>query len=112
MERVERHGDARLAARRKAGGGSRPVRKTTTAPELDALLAPLLDAMFADDALSRCGVKLGARAGIKETSNVRDAASSLARLSESELLNALTQALDANGRDRLSLNDVYAAILV
>ncbi|MBQ8285609.1 MAG: hypothetical protein IJZ10_04840, partial [Thermoguttaceae bacterium] len=110
MERVERHSNARMAARRKAGGGSRPVRKQTTAPELDALLAPLLDAMFADD-LSRCVVKLGARAGIKETSNVRDAASSLARLSESELLTALTQALDANGRDRLSLNDVYAAIL-
>jgi len=110
-ERVERRSDARLAARRKAGGGSRPVRKKTTAPELDALLAPLLDAMFAGDALSRCVVKLGARAGIKETSNVRDASSSLARLSKSELLTALTQALDANGRDRLSLNDVYAAIL-
>ncbi len=110
-ERAERRSDVRLAVRRKAGGGSRPVRKKTTAPELDALLAPLLDAMFADDALSRCVVKLGARAGIKETSNVRDAASSLARLSESELLTALTQAFDANGRDRLSLNDVYAAIL-
>ncbi len=112
LRRVERRGDARLTARRKAGGGgSRPKRKKTTAPELDALLAPLLDAMFADDALSRCVEKLGARAGIKETSNVRDAASLIARLSESELLTALTQALDATDRDRLSLNDVYAAIL-
>ncbi|MBQ2790262.1 MAG: hypothetical protein IJE97_11555, partial [Thermoguttaceae bacterium] len=109
-ERVERRGDARLAARRKGGGG-KPKRKKTTAPELDALLAPLLDAMFADDALSRCVEKLGARAGIKETSNVRDAASLIARLPESELLTALTQALDATSRDRLSLNDVYAAIL-
>ena len=108
--RVERRGDARLAARRKGGGG-KPKRKKTTAPELDALLAPLLDAMFAGDALSRCVEKLGARAGIKETSNVRDTASLIARLPESELLTALTQALDATGRDRLSLNDVYAAIL-
>ena len=111
-EEQARLADAQRAIRRKSGGGGKPVRKKTTAPELDALLAPLLDAMFADDALSCCVVKLGARAGIKETSNVRDAASSLARLSESELLTALTQALDASGCDRLSLNDVYAAILV
>ena len=40
-EEQARQADAQRAIRRKSGGGGKPVRKKTTAPELDALLAPL-----------------------------------------------------------------------